>query len=323
MIRPLWGPEGRRQLQERDRRWHVKFYLRVFSTVLSVLAIVCFGSAVDWYTRNPQTWPDTDWRPYLEFLVWPLIPCVWSIIWNGVNLGVNVFKHRPLNPGSNVGIDLITWLTFAGTDTLAILGTDAFIARVLEHPYRGPRTRVRIGIVLVGILFVVHFILFIFACRDAYIRDRQRREERRMIREHLAGLKLASLSPAPTRALVICDHCHDQAFPDEPQEPRQQQPQQPQQPQQQLHRQQLQPLSPGDVTPSIYDHDHELVSDSEIETYVAGAPTDEPPSYPASAREMYLAENSYGNSHGNGSSRKAGLSRMITPTSFAHASSSV
>lgn len=170
----LVGTTARRELLEHDGRWLLKFHFRILSTVLSLFAILCLAIAATAYGSNSTA----AWNAESEDIVLPdiytlavvsamllrnglicsrakpvaksssVIKLSWSVIWNLVNYLVLSVKHRPVNAGATVAVELLTWLCLAASAGYLIGNVTSFYNTWAAEGDVGPKEWEYAGIAL-------------------------------------------------------------------------------------------------------------------------------------------------------------------------------
>ena len=168
---------SRQEMYADDPKLLWKYILRSLAIILALISASLIGWSLTHHVVFPTTtyaydnsyyWPnDND----IFLLPWEFIPLGLSILWNTANILVLLIRNRPIHPGANVACDLLLWLGFIVTSTFAILDAETYF-------WWNPSDDVlyRKGIVIaVGaafglIVMLMHFALFISACRYTHSR---------------------------------------------------------------------------------------------------------------------------------------------------------
>ena len=136
---------------------NTKLTLRFISLLLTVIAIILSGLSI--------------------IYAWPLlIPLAFTFIWDLANIIRRLTAQTPVVPGANVGVDLVTWLTFVVA--LLFVWAEA-IQRVrfvgygyyyyYSYGYTRNSAKIGLGAAAVGTLVaLLTFALWIWACVDCH-----------------------------------------------------------------------------------------------------------------------------------------------------------
>ncbi|KAI9679532.1 MAG: hypothetical protein M1817_005554 [Caeruleum heppii] len=239
-----WRQRARRQ----DSRWRINLTLRIVSTILIIPAITMIAQCAVIYSKGPgflyhDSNGDADSAPLFDLI--SLIPLVWALLWNCIHYILLCTARKTLHPGAIVTTELLTWLAFVATNTLASLTTNAFsyqqpandpsgsgslimvpksYASVQARPYE--LAHVSMG----WVMLAIHFTIFVIACRTADIRRREGPSSSLTVTKsqvdaamtHQATLhknvitqkdaEIAALHHALEQATTRCMDCHERFF---------------------------------------------------------------------------------------------------------------
>lgn len=192
----------RDRLSAKDRYWRGRLALRSLSTALCLATIIAFSLSLHLYTKKPAYY-HVDRGDSIDFM--PLAAVCWCLLWNAANIIYSLSKARPMHPGWNVAVELVSWLA------LVILAAFAHVAGrvfVVYEPAEAPYIRLEAtGFVLTYLLSGLHLALFAYACREE---DQRRKRVRRKRKSQLQGsISGANASPA-ANAVVDSHECNGQ-----------------------------------------------------------------------------------------------------------------
>ncbi|KAI9792002.1 MAG: hypothetical protein M1833_001286 [Piccolia ochrophora] len=142
------------------------------------------------------------------------------LVWNVANSLVLRLQSRPIHPGINVGIELCNWIGLVVTvSMLASLGTafDTWSdSSVPQYRFNEIGTRVvaleRSGITFGLALIILHFALFVYACRETEKINQRNRQARLTSAVQKATEDMRKHSPSPSKTKfgngILCERCH-------------------------------------------------------------------------------------------------------------------
>lgn len=166
---------SRQEMYADDPNFLWKYILRSLAIILALISAGLIG----WSLTHPVIFPSTTYAyndyyyyyywPYdndIIFLPWEFIPLGLSILWNTANILVLLLRNRPIHPGANVACDLLLWLGFIVTGTFVTLGADTYFGWNSSNDalYR-KGVVIAVGAALGLVVLLMHFALFISACR--------------------------------------------------------------------------------------------------------------------------------------------------------------
>ena len=235
---------SRQEIYSQDPKFLWKYILRSLAIVLAIISIGLIGWSIthqvfvddiyDTYDYGYYYWSYND----IWVLPWEFITLGLSIIWNITNILVLLIRNSPIHPGANVACDLLLWLGFIATGTLATADAeryfwfypgdyDMFTEDTLTQTYANGSTYsilpdgalgnptststlceaftscaaqqsyinrkgiiTLVGAVISFIVLLMHFALFISACR--YTNARRVNAKAAVIAERIANEKVMS-----------------------------------------------------------------------------------------------------------------------------------
>ncbi|KAK4697276.1 hypothetical protein P7C71_g763, partial [Lecanoromycetidae sp. Uapishka_2] len=185
-----------------------KLILRISAIPLALIGIGTVACALVTHPI-PALAPSTgstfsfDFQDFVT-LPWSFIPLSLSILWNVANVAILLSKNRPVHPGMNVGCDLVLWLFLGVTGTFATFGAAQYIDNSIEgyddftdngggtypngialdcgsfsscdaettyaNALQHKGIVITVGVAMEFALVLIHFALFISACRYTHAR---------------------------------------------------------------------------------------------------------------------------------------------------------
>ncbi|MCJ1473467.1 hypothetical protein MMC13_002118 [Lambiella insularis] len=119
----IFTPSSRARVHAAERHWAIKFTLRLITIGLALIAI-----GISAYTLSPAFQNAQDNFLDSGGLLWlALIPLCMSVLWNIANVVVRLCRARPVHPGANVALDLLTLIAFCILGATAIVGAISHI----------------------------------------------------------------------------------------------------------------------------------------------------------------------------------------------------
>ncbi|KAM0797285.1 hypothetical protein BDR22DRAFT_975417 [Usnea florida] len=200
MIPPL---RTRQQIHANDPTFLWKYILRALAIVLALTSTGLIG----WSLAHPTLFPTPTFDSYLfnawpyygddYYMPWEFITLGLSILWNVANIVVVLYRQRPVHPGANVACDLLLWLGFIVTGTLATQGAEIFLwyypsgdeFDTDDNVSNAKGIIMAVGAALSFVVMVMHFALFISACR--YTSARRLNDSATLIAERMKNEKLS------------------------------------------------------------------------------------------------------------------------------------
>jgi len=196
----IFSPEKREHLGIKEKRWVVLLSVRCLTTLFSLVGMSLFIVTFVWSERF--FWYGDEG----VFDILGMSPLAWSILVCMLNIMFFFFGAYPLHPGINVAFDLIAWmvLVIAGViDTLDIIWDISYNSSLCDPPssssvsvyYDGTgysgygfpsqasclafqhRTRrvESVGITFLFLCAILHFALWVQACRRTHTRRLMRK----------------------------------------------------------------------------------------------------------------------------------------------------
>ena len=198
----------RQQIHADDPTFLWKYILRALAIVLALTSTGLIG----WSLAHPTltydryvyyAWPNEGGDDY--YLAWEFITLGLSVIWNVANIVVLLYRQRPVHPGANVACDLLLWLGFIVTGAIATGGAETYLwyypsdyddfgqdEAVNSNDINDVNRKgiiMAVGAALSFVVMVMHFALFISACR--YTNARRLNDKATAIAERLQNEKLS------------------------------------------------------------------------------------------------------------------------------------
>jgi len=186
-IRSPLTVDARRRACEDDARWRTKTILRVVGTFFAFMAMCLFAAAIAYTNQNfINTMGNGDWTDGLA-----LAPVVLSLIYNPVILAVHLIVRQGIafHPSIHVAADLFIWILAVPAIIFGIAGgmfwnwapATANASGIIDCAYYFNSWSMEcdpiaytighlqiVGLVFLFFLFIVHLILFTFACIDLH-----------------------------------------------------------------------------------------------------------------------------------------------------------
>jgi len=192
----LFSPEKREHLRIKEKRWVLLLSARCLTTLLSLVGMILFVIQFGWSNRFLWYGDET------VFDILGMTPLAWSILVCMLNILFFFFGAYPLHPGINVAFDLIAWMVLVIAGVMDIIDVvwdvsynqsqcdPAFIpgsgyynengigysgygfssqASCLAFQNRTRRFEIA-GVVFLFLCAILHFALWVQACRRTHTR---------------------------------------------------------------------------------------------------------------------------------------------------------
>jgi len=169
-----FSAESRRRLSEADRRWRIKTIMRSAAAVFSLIALSLYAAAIPKWDDNFY-WgagPNRgDWQDGF-----PLGVLVFALLWNLVSMFLLLGRKLPLRPWIPLTGDLLVWAALVPAITWSA-GDGMFLNWNQNAEFWDPwvwNAMQKIGslelggVVLACFVWVIHFVLFVYACIETH-----------------------------------------------------------------------------------------------------------------------------------------------------------
>ncbi|KAL9126820.1 MAG: hypothetical protein Q9217_004194 [Psora testacea] len=185
-------PETRRTLNEHDPRWAIKFGMRAAAAFFSLIGMIIFAVTV---SLSKQNYGGNDWVDGM-----PIAPLLISLLYNPILFFLTLYdRHgKPIHPGFSVTVDLFIWVLAVPAMVFSvgvgwfwwwqpvIIQLDDYIPcnafnywTYYCNPLIYTLGKMEIAAnVFLGLVLILHFVLFVFACIACHKWRMARKRER-------------------------------------------------------------------------------------------------------------------------------------------------